>query len=324
MRDPVKSPLTESVGSLTNRADSSVNGSKSGTERAAGQIDVELHKIERYEPTWGPVPEKGPNKGREDKRPYILAELPKPGDSAGLCQWLTLSLGLDPKHHVTRGRRFGTHDTDGSAVLDRADAPALRFAPITRLSTPGKLLEALGAGMSSTDGVAPPLTGEHCPYIFAAVRWLCDCADELTAGERLAAILRTFLAGAEKIDDELTSYATTSAQRYDLARELSPVLNQYGKPEGSLRYLVDSNTGELVIRVSDLQSAARAAEGSGLRRGELDTLMKEHGWQRIRIDGHKNAGRAGRKGPHALLFAYRGVLDTDDEPDEPDGQAVTT
>ena len=129
-----------------------------------------------------------PNKGRtRGKRPYILAKLPKQDDREGLCQWLTLSLGLDPKHPITNGRRLGTHDTDGCAVLERGGAPPLWFAPITRLSTPGKLLESLGAGMTSTDGIAPPLTGEHCPAIFAAVRWLCDCDRGDHARERVGA-----------------------------------------------------------------------------------------------------------------------------------------
>ena len=79
----------------------------------------------RWAPTWGPPDEK------TKKRPYILAGLPEQGDSHGLCWWLTLSLGLDPNHPIVRGHRFGTHDTDGNVILVRADAPPLRFAPIT-------------------------------------------------------------------------------------------------------------------------------------------------------------------------------------------------
>lgn len=296
-----------------------MSGSNSKGKLTAGQqaqLEAELNKIGQYAPSWGDVPEKGLNKGREDKRPYNLAKLPKQDDREGLCQWLTLSLGLDPDHPITNGRRLGTHDTNGSAMLERSGAPPLRFDPITRLATPAKLLESLGSGMTSRDGIAPPLTGDHCPQIFAAVRWLCDCSDEIAADERFAAIVRTFLIGAEQVDGDFTTYGTTSAERYKLARELSPVLNQYGKPDGPLRYVVDSNTGELVIRASDLQAAARAAEGTGLRRGELDALLMEHDWQRIRIDGFQDPGRVGRQGAHARLFAYRGVLATDDEPDD--------
>lgn len=286
-------------------------------DRASAHARRNGTAVPAYEPTWG-EPDK-----KTGKRPYFLAALPAQDDAAGLCEWLTLNLGLDRDHPIVRGRRFGTHDTDGSAVLERRGAPELRFSPITRLSTPTKLLETLGAGMTNKDGVAPPLTGEHCPRIFAAVRWLCDCTAEITSAERVGGIVRAFLSGAERTEGEHTTYGeTTSSERYVVAQKLTPVRGEYGR-EGPYQYLVDSQTGEMVIRASDLQAAARAAEGSSLRRGELDALLGEHGWKRITIDGHQNPGRDGRSGPHARVFAYRGVLATADVPDavvdEPDG-----
>ena len=269
----------------------------------------------KYAPTWGePDP-------KTKKKPYLLADMPEQGVSHGLCSWLTLSLAARPNHPIIRGHRFGTHDTDGNVILVRRDAPPLRFAPITRLSTPTKLLESLGSGMTRTDRVAPPLTGEHCPKIFAAVRWLCDISDVESSAQRLGKIVRTLLGGAESAGADFTTYgALTSSERYRLAKALTPLQGNYGR-EGPDRYLIDSQTGELVMRLSDLQAAARAAEGSSLRRGELETLLGENEWKRITVDGHELPGREGRKGPHATVVAYRGMFVTTDTPDVPNTPA---
>ena len=84
-----------------------------------------------------------------------------------------------------------------------------------------------------------------------------------------------------------------------------------------MRYLVDANTGELVIRVGDLQAAARSHIGSSLPRGWLDARMRALGWERRALDGHAVDGRAGRIGPHARTFVYCGHIpqigDTDVE-----------
>lgn len=74
-----------------------------------------------------------------------------------------------------------------------------------------------------------------------------------------------------------------------------------GHPIKPARYLVDANTGELVIRVGDLQAAARAHIGSSLPRGWLDARMQALGWDRRGLDGH-----AGRQGRHARTLIYRG------------------
>jgi hypothetical protein len=71
-------------------------------------------------------------------------------------------------------------------------------------------------------------------------------------------------------------------------------------------FLVDANTGELVVPVGGLQRAARRYVGSSLPRGWLDARMEDFGWVRILLDGHALPGRGGRSGPHKTVSAYRG------------------
>jgi hypothetical protein len=272
-----------------------------------------------WAPRWGPPATSGAKKG---KKPYILADLPQRDDRAGLCEWLTLNLGLDPEHPITNGCRFGTHDHDGIALLYRRNAPELRFTPITRLSTPARLTETLIGCLTSTDGVIPPFTNDHIAYITSAVRWLCEITDEQSHVERFNAITGTFLAGAEPIEEKLTTYNTTSPQRYELADKLRPQRDEHNRPLPP-RYLVDRNSGELIIGVGDLQTAARAAEGTSLRRGELDTLLVERGWKRITIEGRGHPGRPQARGPHLRLYAYRGLLPVVHNPDDAPDDAAT-
>jgi hypothetical protein len=78
-----------------------------------------------------------------------------------------------------------------------------------------------------------------------------------------------------------------------------------GRPVGPRRYLIDSESGELVIAVSDLADAARRHVGTSLRHGWLDARMDSLGWERVTLQGHALPGRDGRRqGPHARLYVY--------------------
>lgn len=121
----------------------------------------------------------------------------------------------------------------------------------------------------------------------------------------MAGIIGTFISGAVAIEEH-TTYGS-SAQRYEAAVALQRDLDDMsGMPRGPVRYLVDTNTGELVIRVGDLQAAARSHIGSSLPRGWLDARMRALGWDRHALDGHAVDGRAGRHNAHARTFIHRG------------------
>jgi hypothetical protein len=241
----------------------------------------------------------------------VLPETPRQ-DVARLCEWLTVVFNLDCEHPVTGGSRDGLAGPDGHAVLKRAGTrKALRFEPIKRLSTPAKLAEDLEGWGLPTDGEVYGFTAEHARKISHVVRMLCGATERMSAEQETEAIIGTFLQRARSVEGH-TTYGT-SAQRYEAAAALSPNL-------GAERYLIDKNTGELVIAVSDLQEAARRHTGSSLPRGWLDARMDAIDWTRCRLDGHGEPGEDGRRlGPHARVSVYRGHL-----PAESADGAVTT
>ena len=137
------------------------------------------------------------------------------------------------------------------------------------------------------------------------MRLLCGIERDLIA----------FLGEAEPIEG-LTTHGTTG-QRFEAALALR---GEIGELTGRLispgRYLIDADTGELVIRVGDLHRAARAVVGSSLPRGWVDGRMALLGWERVRLEGHSLPGREGRRsGEHARCNVYRGILADDDVDD---------
>ena len=77
----------------------------------------------------------------DTKGNLVAPEVPARTDVAGLCAWLTLMFNLDPAHPITGGRRQGAAGPEGHVALTRADAPEIRFEPVTRTNTPAKLIE---------------------------------------------------------------------------------------------------------------------------------------------------------------------------------------
>ena len=147
------------------------------------------------------------------------------------------------------------------------------------------------------------------------LRLFCGASVEVTEAQETAGIIGTYLSGAVPAEGH-TTYGT-SAQRYEAAVALQRALDDTtGRPIGPARYLIDQNTGELVIRVGDLQVAARSHIGSSLPRGWLDARMQALGWDRRGLDGHADDGRAGRHSAHARTSIYRGhVPQTGDHDD---------
>jgi hypothetical protein len=245
------------------------------------------------------------------KGQLILPEPAGRDDIAGHCAWLTSVFNLDPAHPITSGQRQGVLGPEGHIELRRAGAISIRFEPATKINTPAKLIETLSWRLTNTDGAVHALKAEHCRQIAHVVRMLCGTTQATTDRQEAEQIVGTFLQNNAEAVNGYTTYGTPG-QRYEAAVNL----RQLAAP----RYLIDTNTGELVIGVSDLQEAARKHVGSSLPRGWLDGRMEAAGWTRITLEGHEQAGRTGRRGPHARCNAYRGHL----EPTEPDHNGVTT
>jgi hypothetical protein len=200
--------------------------------------------------------------------------------------------------------------------LTRAGAHGIRFEPFKVLNTPARLVEALSGWALPTDGATPAFKTEHCRAITHVVRMLCGTTETITAEQESAAILSAYLNAATRVEG-FTTYGTTG-QRYEAAQALAnPLAAKLDRtPSAANRhgsfiapaFLVDANSGEYVIRVSDLAESARRHVGASLVRGWLDGRLSALGWARVTLDGHRRAGREGRTSPHARCDIYRGLL----------------
>ncbi len=253
----------------------------------------------------------------DDKGKLTLPELPAHDDLTGLCDWLTEVFALDRSHPITSGRREGLRGPDGHVHLSRIQAPPIRFEPASKINTPARLVEVLSWQMLPTDEAVRAFKAEHCREIAYVIRMLTGLANTISEIDEVQAIVSDLLSDAEPVEGH-TTYGTP-AQRYSAATALRRAVDEMtGRRIGLMRYLIDLNTGEYVISVSDLQETARRHVGSTLPRGWLNARMETLGWARITLDGHEASGRAGRSGPHARIFAFRGLL-----PAVP-GETVTT
>jgi len=241
------------------------------------------------------------------KGKLLLPEAPPNDQLEALCNWLTVVLNLNPKHPVSAAVREGLRGPDGHVVLRRVDAPSIRFEPASRINNPARCIEAICWQALPTDGAIHAFKAEHCREISYVIRMLCGASKAMRDEQEADAIVGELMHVAVAIEGH-TTYGTTS-QRYEAAialrREGDPTT---GRPIGPARYLIDENTGELVIAVSDLAEAARRHIGSSLPRGWLDARIENLGWTRISLQGYGLPGRSGRQGPHARINAYRGQL----------------
>jgi hypothetical protein len=242
------------------------------------------------------------------KGKLVLPPAPPHDDPAGLCAWLTTVLALNPGHPITGGVRQGLAGPEGHVELRRADAQPLRFEPASQIDSPQRIHEALNWRMIPTDGAVPAFKGEHCRQIAHVIRMLCGWADRMTEADEAGGIVGCYLGAAQAIEGH-TTYGTVP-QRYEAATALQRGIDDdSGRSVGPQKYLLDSSTGEYVVRVADLSVAARVYTGGGLPHGWLDARMEALGWERIQLSGYSEAGRDGRRtGHHARCNAYRGHL----------------
>lgn len=235
----------------------------------------------------------------------LLPEVPAPGDLAGLLAWTTSVLQLDPQHPATAVAHHGVRGQDGHVEIRRAGVKAVLFEPQAAIYSARRMRPMLDSQLGPTDGKPYGFKDEHCAdiaYVLRLAYGVCEAPD---AAQEAAGIVGTFLSYAESIEG-LTTYGTP-AQRHEAVESMrSSVMSPP-------RYLIDNNTGEFVIRVSDLQEAGRRHVGSSLARGWLDARMQQLGWSRPQLQGYARPGRDGRRGPHTRCDVYRGHLPSDDD-----------
>ena len=238
----------------------------------------------------------------------VLPEVPAHDDLSGLCAWITPVFRFDPNHPAIGAAHQGQRGPDGHVVIQRAGADSIRFEPASAVNTVRRLHPALSWQLLPTDGEPYGFRDEHARRIAYVLRLLCGMSTGKTEEQETAGIIGTFLSGATPVEGH-TTYGT-SPQRCEAARALQrPFDDISGRPIGPARYLIDENTGELAIRISDLQAAGRVHVGSSLPRGWLDARMEALGWSRVGISGYSVPGREGRRsGTHARCELYRGHL----------------
>jgi hypothetical protein len=196
----------------------------------------------------------------------------------------------------------GLRGPDGQVEVRRAGDLSIRFEPAGSVSTARRLLTQLGWQLQPYDGEPYGFKEEHARRIAHALRMLCGIAREADELEEIGGVVATFLSSAVPVEG-CTTYGGTE-NRFAAVEAL--------RPEVSRHYLVDKNTGEFVIRVGDLQAAAREFVGSSLPRGWLDGRMQLLDWTRLQLQGHREAGRGGRRAGHARCDVYRGLLPVDE------------
>ena len=247
----------------------------------------------------------------DEKKKLVLPVVPEHDDLPGLLAWLTTVLNLDPAHPVTDVRHEGQRGPEGHVHITRAGAGSIRFEPARAISTARQMLPALIFQRHLSDGEPHGFRDQDCRTVAHVITKACGVCAAPDEAQEAAAIVGTFTFRAEPVEG-FTTYGTP-AQRYEAAEALRTGFDAYeDRPGGRSRYLVDDHTGEIVIRVSDLQVAGREHTGSSLRHGWLDARMEHLGWARARLEGRALPGREGRKGPHLRCDVYRGHLPSDD------------
>lgn len=245
----------------------------------------------------------------DEKGRPLLPELPDREDIAGLCTWLTAVFCLDTDHPVTGATFQGPKGPGGQVTVARADAPPIVFETASRINTPQTLATTLTWYMEHGDQRPHSYKQDQCTEIASVVAALCDFSRAISQEQEAAGILGTFTQAATPIEG-FTTYGST-VDRYRAATALR---GEYKEGERRVilsrdpRYLIDDNTGELVIRVSDLAEAARRHIGSSLRHGWLDSVMEAFEWSRVDLQGYAESGRRGRSIGHVRVTVYRGMF----------------
>jgi hypothetical protein len=260
--------------------------------------DDELHRIAqsimRYEPA---VDKKG--------KP-LLAALPDGQDREGLLAWLGATLRFAADHPATGVLRTGNSGGAARLEVQRKAAPSVVFEPAATVDVPGRLATALAWSSTVGDGVAPTLSPPQCQMVGWCLRALCDLAATTTADEEAHGVIADLLGAAELVEGH--TILGDAQQRYAAVLALRGSSEaRYDRPEWDPgRVLVDRETGLVVARLSDLQSAARRVHGGAVPRGFVEGRLAAIGWRRVVLEGHKAPGRAGRAGPRAAAVTMVG------------------
>lgn len=240
----------------------------------------------------------------------ILPELPATDDPGAQSWWLTNVFNLDRAHAVTGAQYTGLSGGRGNVEISRDGAAHIHFEPATRLNKGTTLQESLSWQTIPTDGIPWPWSNAQCVTVVRIVNLLCAAGGKVSREQETESIATALMGQAQEVVGHI---AGSPAERYEAIANLKPPEDGNGRPIG-MRYLVDADTGEFVMRASDLLAVSRKMYGS-LPHGWLDARMQELGWQRLRVQGYALPGRDGRAGPHLRCDVFIGRLSDLEEGD---------
>jgi hypothetical protein len=144
-----------------------------------------------------------------------LPDVPAHDNLAALRDWFTRVLRLDREHPVTGAVHQGLRGPDGHVVIERADAPPIRFEPAAAMSTSRRLLPMLSWQLLKTDGELPSFTDEHARRIAHVTRLLCNARQEEREADETAGIVGFYMQDAKAVEG-YTTYGT-AGQTYEAA-----------------------------------------------------------------------------------------------------------
>jgi hypothetical protein len=229
-------------------SDAELRAASSGSERVQrDELDDRrnLRHADRYAVRW--------DTDRKPPKP----KLPEPPDHLDLnsqCMWTTSVMHLDTEHPVARAVHQGLSGAAGHVVLHRLDAPEIRFEPAAKISSAQKLADELVWQLLPTDGDPYPWSNAQATIIARVVWLLCGATKTATTSQETEHIIATFLEASRLQEGHTYGNAR---QRAEFARLLRP-------SEGVRIHGRDLDTGEYIVRVSDLQRARRADGGLGM------------------------------------------------------------
>jgi len=238
----------------------------------------------------------------EGKKP-VLPPDPAFDDPIEQCRWLTSVLRLDYEHRIVGGDWYGPPSGNGVVVLHRLGADDLRFDPASTVTDPRRLAAELAWQLLDTDDRPYPWTAPQAIGIARVVRLLTGGARQWSIKQEAMSVVLVLLEASEQVEGHPRG---SGLERYECAVLLRPTEDAAGRPVKT-RYLVDTDSGDIVVRVSDLTAAARRLMSTAPR-GWLDGRMDALGWRRWTLQGHGFA-TGSERGPHARCDVYVGRLE---------------
>ena len=234
----------------------------------------------------------------------VLPPTPTANNPAEQASWTTVVLHLSVSDPIVAAKHQGLTGSGGRVELRRLGGSVIRFEPASKVAKALSFADELVWQLSPADGEPYPWGNQQTIKIARVIRLLCGTSKNLSDRDEVEAIINTFLDASEETVGRTHG---TAGERYEAAVLLRPMLDDRGNPIRQ-RYLIDLDTGEYVIRVSDLTRIARQVIGGSVHHGWLDGRMDALGWERRRLEGWGLSRGPNDRGPHARSDVYRGFL----------------